>query len=161
MRQNDAGKADWRHLLRSGAEGRLVKSAKVFWRDSGLLHSLLGVSGMDQLFLQPWVGHSWEGFVIEQTIAALAAAGKRARPFFFRTSDGHELDLVLDWGAERWAVDIKLTSNPSAGMVAALNKAADMIGATRRVLICRTATASENDALLVASPDVWFRKLLE
>ena len=91
---------------------RLIKSAKVFWRDSGLLHSMLGVRDMEQLFSQPWVGHSWEGFVIEQTLATLAAVGKPAEPLFFRTSDGHELDLVLDWGVERWAVEIKLTSNP-------------------------------------------------
>jgi len=61
-------------------------------------------------------------------------------PYFFRTADGHELDLVLDWGAERWAIEIKLTSNPSPEMIARLHKAADMIAATRRILVCRTAT---------------------
>ena len=60
----------------------LVKSAKVFWRDSGLVNFLLGVNGMDQLFAQPWVGYSWEGFVIEPTLADLAAHGQRATPFF-------------------------------------------------------------------------------
>ena len=138
---------------------RLIKSAKVFWRDSGLLHSLTGVDTVERLFSQPWVGHSWEGFVIEQTLATLAAAGKRAQAFFFRTSDGYELDLVLDWGASRWAVEIKLTSDPSSGMIERLNKAADMIDAERRILICRIARPFENDTLLVADPITWLKTL--
>ena len=77
---------------------RIVKTPRVYWRDSGLLHALMNVADLDQLYRQPWLGHSWKGFVIEQTLATLAAAGKRAQPFFFRTSDGYELDLLLDWG---------------------------------------------------------------
>lgn len=140
---------------------RLVKSAKVYWRDSGLLHSLMRVTDFRQLFSEPWVGHSWEGFIIEQTIATLAAHGGTAQPFYFRTADGHELDLVLDLGIERWAIEIKLTSDPSADMVARLNKAADMIDASRRILVCRIANPIENDTLLVADPSVWLRKLVE
>jgi len=75
---------------------RIVKTPRVYWRDSGLLHALMNVADLDQLYRQPWLGHSWKGFVIEQTLAILAAAGKRAQPFFFRTSDGYELDLLLD-----------------------------------------------------------------
>jgi len=55
----------------------------------------MNVTDLEHLYRQPWLGQSWEGFVIEQTLATLAAAGKRAHPYFFRTSDGHELDLVL------------------------------------------------------------------
>ncbi|MFI5382086.1 MAG: ATP-binding protein [Tepidisphaerales bacterium] len=140
---------------------RLVKSAKVFWRDSGLAHFLLGVPDMKGLFSQPWVGHGWEGFVIEQTLGTLAAAGKPAQPFFFRTSDGHELDLVLDWGAHRWAIEIKLTSNPSTDMVGTLNKTADMIDASRRILVCRTARTIETDTLLVANLSTWLTKVVD
>jgi predicted AAA+ superfamily ATPase len=140
---------------------RLVKSAKVFWRDSGLMHVLSGINNIEQLFSRPWVGHSWEGFVIEQTLETLAAVGKRAQAFFFRTSDGYELDLVLDWGDERWAVEIKLTSNPSPDMIARLNKVADMIDASRRILVCRAARPIENDTLLVANPSTWLKKLVE
>jgi hypothetical protein len=140
---------------------RLVKSAKVFWRDSGLMHVLSGVNNIEQLFSKPWVGQSWEGFVIEQTLEALAAVGKRAQAFFFRTSDGYELDLVLDWGNERWAVEVKLTSNPSPDMIARLNKVADMIDASRRILVCRAALPIENDTLLVANPATWLKKLVE
>ena len=140
---------------------RLVKSAKVFWRDSGLLHYLMGVSDIEQMFSQPWVGHGWEGFVIEQTLATLAAVGKRAQAFFFRTSDGYELDLVLDWGVERWAVEIKLTSNPSPDTIDRLNKTADMIDATRRILVCRIARKIENSGLLVANLAQWLATLAQ
>ena len=140
---------------------RLVKTPKVFWRDSGLLHSLMNVSDLDHLYRQPWLGQSWEGFVIEQTLATLAVVGQRAQPYYFRTSDGHELDLVLDWGSERWAIEIKLTSNPSPGMIDRLRKTARMIGATREILICRIARKIENDRLLVINPSGWLRSFLK
>ena len=138
---------------------RLVKSAKVFWRDSGLLHFLMGVGNIEQLFSQPWVGHGWESFVVEQTLASLAASGANARPHFYRTSDGRELDLVLDWGVERWAVEIKLTSAPSTDMIERLNRTADMIGATKRAIVCRTAQTIETDRLLVVDLPGWIRRL--
>lgn len=112
---------------------RLVKTPRIFWRDSGLLHAVMRISDLDALYHQPWLVHSWEGFIIEQTIAALGASGKRAEPFLFRTAGGYELDLVLDWGTERWAVEIKLTSDPSPSDIDRLNKTADMIDAARRV----------------------------
>lgn len=138
---------------------RLVKSAKVLWRDTGLLHALLGVSQWEQLLSAPWVGQSWEGFVIEQTIATLAAVGKVVPAFYFRTSDGYELDLVLDWGSHRWAVEVKLTSNPSTELIERLQKVADMISATRRVLVCRIARTIESDSLLVTNPAEWLKRI--
>ena len=139
---------------------RLTKTPRLFWRDSGLLHALMNVHGIEHLYRQPWLGHSWEGFVIEQTLSACAAAGKRPQPFFFRTSDGHELDLVLDWGTERWAMEIKLTSNPSTEMVDRLHRTADMIGAGRRILICRIAEVIETDRLLVVHAAEWLGRLI-
>lgn len=139
---------------------RLVKTPRVFWRDSGLLHAILNVTDMDHLYRQPWLGHSWEGFIIEQTLATVAAAGKRAQAFFFGTSDGYELDLVLDWGTSRWAIEIKLTSNPSTEMIDRLSKTADMIDADRRILVCRTARPIENDTLLVVNPTDWLKTLV-
>jgi predicted AAA+ superfamily ATPase len=139
---------------------RLVKRPRILWRDSGLMHALMGVNDLDHLFRQPWLGHSWEGFVIEQTLSTLAAAGLRVTPYFFRTSDGYELDLVLDWGADRWAIEIKLTSNPSAAMIDRLNMTADLIDASRRVLVCRIARRIETEKLLVASLPVWLKELV-
>jgi len=138
---------------------RLVKRPRVYWRDSGLLHAIMNVGDLEQLYRQPWLGHSWEGFVIEQTLTAITAVGRRVQPLFFRTSDGYELDLVLDWGSQRWAVEIKLTSNPSTGMIDRLNKTADMIDADRRILVCRAPRKIENKQLLVVNPSGWIRQL--
>lgn len=140
---------------------RLAKAPRVYWRDSGLLHAMMNVADLDQLYRQPWLGHSWEGFVIEQTLGTLSAVGKRAEPLSFRTSDGYELDLVLDWGKERWAVEIKLTSDPSPGMIERLHKTADMVDAARRVLVCRVGQGFENDRLLVTNLPGWLARLME
>jgi len=140
---------------------RLVKTPRVYWRDSGLLHALMGTKDIEHLYRQPWLGHSWEGFIVEQTLETLAAVGAQAQAFFFRTSDGHELDLVLDWGDQRWAIEAKLTSNPSTDMISRLNKAGDMIDATRRILICRIARKIENDTLLVTNLAGWLKIILQ
>jgi predicted AAA+ superfamily ATPase len=121
---------------------RLVKSPKMYWRDSGLLHALLNVSDEPALLLQPWVGASWEGYVIEQIIAELSSRGRAFEPYFFRTSNGSEIDLVLDCGAERWAIEVKLTASPSPGDMHRLETSAAMIKATRRFLVSQTRRSS-------------------
>ena len=121
---------------------RLIKSPKVFWRDSGLAHALLNGPDEKALIAQPWVGASWEGFVIEQTIGELSARGINCSHYYFRTSDQYELDLVLDFGKELWAVEVKLTASPSHEDLARLNKTADMIKATHRFLVSKAKQAS-------------------
>jgi len=138
---------------------RLVKTPRVYWRDSGLLHALAGVRDREHLYRQAWLGSSWEGFVIEQTLVCLSAWGQRVQPFFFRTSDGYELDLVLDFGDECWAIEVKLTSSPGKDMIRRLNKTADMIAATRRFLVCRIARKIESENLLVTNLSGWLRAL--
>jgi uncharacterized protein len=123
---------------------RLVKSPKVYWRDSGLLHALSSISTMDALLSQPWVGASWEGFVIEQTRSRLNASGTNCELYHVRTSDQHEIDLLLDFGTERCACEIKLTADPKADDLARLNKVADLIGAEKRILISRTIAPLES-----------------
>lgn len=120
---------------------RVVKSPKCFWRDSGLLHATWGVSTRDELLAHPLVGSSWEGFVIEQILTQLRNLDRHVVPYHFRTSDGIEIDLVLDFGTERWAVKTKLTSNPGVDDMNRLRKAAQLIDASKRVLISRTSTA--------------------
>jgi len=118
---------------------RLVKRPKVYWRDSGLLHSLLNVSDRQALLAQPSVGASWEGFVIEQVLGELSAMGQSAGVHHFRTSDQYELDLVLQLGEELWAIEIKLTSSPGPEDMIRLGKAADLVDASRRFLISQTS----------------------
>jgi predicted AAA+ superfamily ATPase len=124
---------------------RLVKSPRVYWRDSGLLHARLGVQDEHTLLDQPWVGASWEGFIIEQILGTLAANGTAFEPYYFRTSDGHELDLVIDRGRERWAIEIKLTATPGPVDMDRLEYAADLVKATRRFLVTQTPRPAGND----------------
>jgi uncharacterized protein len=88
------------------------------------------------------VGASWEGFCIEQILGTLAAQGRLCEPYYFRTSDNVEIDLVLDFGTELWAIELKLTSSPSPEDFQRLDKAADMIRATRRFLVSKTKTTA-------------------
>ncbi len=121
---------------------RLVKSPKVYWRDSGLLHSLLNVSTRDQLHTQPWVGASWEGFVIEQIAQKLEACGMGHNLYCLRTSDQYEIDLVIDFSGMIWSIEIKLTTNPTPADYQRLRKTSELIGSNRRFLISRIAKPS-------------------
>ncbi len=87
---------------------RLVKSPKIYIRDSGVLHALLEIESMDQLLGHPVVGSSWEGFCIEQIISAKP----NWRPSFYRTSSGEEIDLVLERGQKRLAFEFKASMSP-------------------------------------------------
>ena len=89
---------------------RLVRSPKVYVRDSGLVHALLGLRDLDAVLGHPVTGGSWEGFVIENLLAA-APSGTTA--CFYRTAVGAEIDLVLELSPkERWAIEIKRSSAP-------------------------------------------------
>jgi predicted AAA+ superfamily ATPase len=89
---------------------RLVKSPKVYVRDSGVLHALHRLPDRHALFGHPVAGHSFEGFVVEQTLALL---DRRADAAFYRTQTGVELDLVLTPSHDvRIGVEVKLTTAP-------------------------------------------------
>jgi predicted AAA+ superfamily ATPase len=92
--------------LHANVKKRLVKSPKIYVRDSGLVHALLDIESFEELAGHPVVGPSWEGFVIENL---LAAAPERTRAGFYKTAAGAEIDLVLELPGRRglWAVEIK------------------------------------------------------
>ena len=99
--------------LHANVAKRLVKSAKVFVRDSGLLHSLLGLDDRDAVYGHPVVGGSWEGFVVE---TLLSVAPERCGAWFYRTAAGAEMDLVLDLpGGQRWGIEVKRGLEPKLG----------------------------------------------
>ena len=94
---------------------RLVKSPKVYVRDSGIVHALLNIASHEALLGNPVVGGSWEGFVIENLVAA---APPRTVPLFYRSAAGAEIDLLLEMpGHGLWAIDIKrgLSALPEKG----------------------------------------------
>ncbi|MEW6688033.1 MAG: ATP-binding protein [Pseudomonadota bacterium] len=118
---------------------RLVRSPKVYFRDSGLLHALLGIADRAALLHHPLAGASWEGFAIEQILGALAARGVEFEPFHLRTSDGREIDLLLRLGRSFAAIEIKLAARASPEDLARLERAADLVGASYRFVVCQTA----------------------
>jgi uncharacterized protein len=95
----------------TNAKKRLVRTPKVYVRDSGLLHALLDIRDQEVLLGHPVVGASWEGMLIENILDALPAT---ARPTFYRSAAGAEIDLVIELSAkERWAIEVKRSlSNP-------------------------------------------------
>lgn len=91
---------------------RLVKSPKVYFRDSGLLHNFLGIDSTRALQVHPARGLSWESFVIDQLISAFQRIRPGSQAYFWRTATGHEVDLLIDLGARLVPFEIKLHSAP-------------------------------------------------
>lgn len=90
---------------------RLVRSPKVYVRDSGITHALLNITDHNQLLGHPVIGGSWEGFVIEN-ILSVAPVG--VQPFYYGTQGGAEIDLILEFSAKtKWAIEIKRSSSPT------------------------------------------------
>jgi hypothetical protein len=90
----------------------------------------MGVADLDGLLRQPWVGASWEGFVIEQLIAA----APQAEASFYRTSHGAEADLVLSFrGGDTWVIEIKRSSAPTVSR--GFHQAGIDVGAKRKLLV--------------------------
>ena len=87
---------------------RLVKSPKILFADTGLLHSLLDIENTNQLFGHPVYGSSWESFAVNQ----LVSASRGWSPFFYRTAKGDEIDLVLQKGKRMVAVECKASTAP-------------------------------------------------
>jgi predicted AAA+ superfamily ATPase len=88
---------------------RLVKSPKIYVRDSGLLHSLLGIHEVNDLLGHPSTGASWEGFVVEQIANHLPAGANMS---FYRTAAGAELDVVVELGSRKLGFEVKFSSAP-------------------------------------------------
>ena len=86
---------------------RVIKTPKV--RDSGMLHSLLGIEYKNDLFGHPVFGSSWEGFALENILSAYP----KYSPYFYRTSSGVEIDLVIERGTKRIAFECKSSKSPT------------------------------------------------
>ena len=109
---------------------RLVKSPRLYVRDSGLLHALLDIADIDDLAGHPKIGESWEGFVVENLLSVVPdGAGKS----FYRTAAGAEIDLVLELGQERWAIEIKRSGAPTLSR--GFFNACEDIAPTRRFVL--------------------------
>ena len=107
---------------------RQVRSPKVYVRDSGLLHRLLGIGGREALLGHPKAGASWEGFVIEQLLAMDVA-----NPWFWGTHGGAEIDLLVDVDGRRVGVEVKRTDQPR--VTPSVRHALDDLGLDRVVVV--------------------------
>ncbi len=110
---------------------RLVKSPRYYIRDSGIQHRLLGIGNHDALLSNPVLGKSWEGFVVENIHSVLP---RRAETYFYRTSAGAEIDLVIKMpSSEIWAVEIKHGVAPKLGKH--YSQTCDDVGATKKYVV--------------------------
>ena len=134
---------------------RLVRAPKVYVRDSGIAHALLGLTGLESVLGHPVAGASWEGFVIEQ----LLAAAPQAEASFYRTAHGAEADLVLGLRhGETWVIEIKRSSAPTVSR--GFHLAAADVGATRRLVVAPVAARYPmRDGIEVMDPPTAAAKL--
>jgi uncharacterized protein len=116
---------------KANAGKRLVKSPRIYIRDSGLTHALLNIAGPEELLGHPVVGGSWKGFCIENMIA-VSPRGTEAS--FYRSSAGAEIDLVLKLPQRGiWTIEIKRTTSPKVSR--GFHIASDDLGSQRRILV--------------------------
>ena len=116
-------------LWPSSFRKRLVKAPKVYLRDSGLLHHLLNLSTLDEVWNHPVHGASWETFVLEDIIRREKVRHPHAQFFFWRTADGAEIDLVIERGSQRVAVEIKAGRGDKIHAARVLERAMSDVGA--------------------------------
>ncbi|MYB38497.1 MAG: ATP-binding protein [Gammaproteobacteria bacterium] len=109
---------------------RLVKAPKTYIRDSGICHALLGIADLNELLGHPVVGGSWEGFAIENILGAAPDATASGH---YRTAAGAEVDLVLEHGSERWAIEIKSSTAPKVSR--GFHSACEDLAPTRRFVV--------------------------
>ena len=110
---------------------RLVKSAKIYLRDTGILHNLLYIAEFDDLLGHPLLGASWEGFVVENIITYLS---QKWRYSYYRSSNQTEIDLVLEGPHKQiWAIEIKRSAAPV--LTKGFHLACEDIGATKKFVV--------------------------
>ncbi|MBK9509141.1 MAG: ATP-binding protein [Cytophagaceae bacterium] len=135
---------------------RLVKSPKVYIRDSGILHRLLMIQDFQHLLGHPVVGYSWEGFVIENILNSLSDQWQAS---YYRSAEQTEIDLILEKGNEIWAIEIKrnLTPKVPVGFI----RASEDIKATRKFLLYNGTETFPMNAEIEAMGILEFLKLIE
>jgi predicted AAA+ superfamily ATPase len=110
---------------------RLVKSPKIYLRDTGLLHRLLNISDFEMLLGNPLVGYSWEGFIIENIIGTLS---DKWRYSYYRTTTQTEIDLIIEGPrGEVWAIEVKCSTAPK--IKAPFHTACADVNATKKFVV--------------------------
>ncbi|MGE5341837.1 MAG: ATP-binding protein [Candidatus Omnitrophota bacterium] len=142
--------------LEANIKKRLVKSPKIYIRDSGLLHALLRIEDQNDLIGHPVYGSSWEGFAMENILNSLP----NWESFFYRTATGIEVDLVLEKGKRRVAVEFKVSTSPS--VTQGFWHAITDLGCSEAWVISPVEEAYPlGKNVTVAPPEVFIRELLK
>ena len=134
--------------LHANLKKRLVKAPKLYFRDSGILHSLLEIEDQNALLGHPCLGASWEGWCMEQ----LTMAMPRWRASFYRDSNGQEVDLVLDRGTRRLAFEFKMSLSPELSRSG--HAALELLKPTQTWVVCPMADAGYEIAPGVSVCDI-------
>ncbi len=147
----------WRRLspFERNATKRIVKHPKGFLRDSGLLHHLQRIPDIQALLTHPQMGSSWEGMVIEELIRQLNACGIGFDPFYYRTSAGAEIDLVLDGDFGLIPIEIKYTSTVSPRSLRSLRDFVRERGCRMGLVINNDTEPRLYDENIVGVPFAW------
>lgn len=132
---------------------RLVKSPKIYIRDAGILHALLDIETQNDLLGHPVYGASWEGFVIEN----ICSTHPEWRPYFFRSSSGAEIDLILAKGRRRVAIECKASSAPQVRR-SFFNALKDLEIKEAWVLAPVSGTYPLKGEIFISSPDEFLKK---
>jgi predicted AAA+ superfamily ATPase len=119
---------------------RLVRSPKVYLRDSGLLHYFLGIRSAQDLHVHPARGASWEGFIVDHLVSAFARVAPGSRAYFWRTAKGDEVDVLIDTGSTRIPFEIKLHAAPGAADAACVRRCMEVLQLPRGYLVYPGAT---------------------
>lgn len=137
---------------------RLIRSPKIYVRDSGITHALLNISTFNALLGNPVVGGSWEGFVIENIMSVVPSG---VQPFYYGTPGGAEIDLILEFSAnEKWAVEIKRSSSPYIGK--GFHIACDDVKPHRRFVIYNGSDSfSLGENIIAISLDGFMKEILK
>jgi predicted AAA+ superfamily ATPase len=135
---------------------RLVKAPKVYWRDTGLLHALAGLSGIEQVLGHPLCGHSWEGYCLEQILTLLPVG---TRFCHYRTHAGAEVDLVLEARTgEITAIEIKRTLAPK--LTPGFRESMETLGASKGYILMPEGEPFPLSESVTALPLLQLLKLL-
>jgi len=122
---------------------RLVKSHRVYVRDTGLLHHLMNISTLEELDVHPIRGMSWEGFVVEDLIRRELLVHPFTQISFWRTAKGQEADIVFDRGSEIIAIEVKANSGTNPHDARKLEATLDDIGANRGFIAGMSSTSEK------------------
>jgi hypothetical protein len=143
--------------LHANVRKRLVKSPKIFFRDSGILHTLAGIRDQQHLLANPGLGASWESFVLEN-ICGDVRISRQWEFYFYGTHSGGEIDLVLDNGNNRIGVECKSSSAP--GMPSRLNALMAQIDIEHSWIVAPVKRSYPiSDTVTVGTPNDFIRSL--